>query len=113
MKDEINKKYNLYEVVKALRRRIYFVHPRSSFAAQVLRLPHAYEQEADFEDVICEYVDAINLIKKIRNKRKRDILFLKAKDFNNVQIAISLGISEQAVGQNLKWIEKFLIKIQE
>lgn len=68
---------------------------------------------AEFEDIICDYVDAVAVAKKIKNVNKRAILIYKALGYCNYEIAINLGISERTVNNLIKSTKIFLRKVRE
>ena len=119
MKDEVNKRYSLYDTIKALARYVHFTYVKSELftpsASQKAKHTREarYTREAGFENMICEYIDAVNIIRKIKNINKRAILLYTAMGYCNWEIAIDLGISEQAISKNIKWIGKFIKEIQE
>jgi len=92
-------------MIKAFSKRIHFTHPRS----KVIN-PNAASNEggAEFEDVICDYVDAVAIAKKIRNVSKRAILIYKAIGYYDWEIALNLGISERTVRRYTNWLKNFL-----
>ena len=98
----------LYEMIKAFSWRLHFSHPRSKIIN-----PNTISNEggAEFEDVICSYVDAVAVAKKIRNVSKRAILIYKAMGYDNWEIAIYLGISERTVNRLIKSIKIFCRKV--
>jgi len=61
--------------------------------------------------VICEYVDAIAIAKKIKNGRKRAVLIYKALGYSNWEIALELEISERTIDNLVKSIKIFLRKV--
>ena len=95
-------------MIKAFSKRFHFTHPRS----KVIN-PNAVFNEggAEFEDIICNYVDAVAIAKKIKNVSKKAILIYKAMGYNNWEIAINLGISERTVDNLIKSIKIFLRKV--
>lgn len=87
-------KYNLYNIIKAISRYIYFTHPKSK-----LINPNQVSNDggAEFEDVVCQYIDAMKIANRIRNRHKRAVLIYKALDYCDFEIALNLGISERTV----------------
>jgi len=69
------------------------------------------KEGAEFEEVICDYVDAVAIAKKIKNARKRAVLIHKALGYSNWEIAINLGVSERTIGNYIKSIKEFLLKV--
>ena len=69
------------------------------------------KEGAEFEDVICEYVDAVAIAGKIKNARKRAVLIYKALGYSNWEIALELGISERTISNMLKDVKEFLRKV--
>lgn len=67
--------------------------------------------DADFENVVCAYVDALNEIERIRNRNKRYCLVYDALGYLEYQIAEILSISPAAVCKNLRWLKRFFSKV--
>ncbi len=63
---------------------------------------------AGFEDIICEWVDVLELIKSIKNVRKRKIIAYKAMGYANWEIAKKLGIAERNIDKHIHTIKKYL-----
>ncbi len=61
--------------------------------------------------MICNYVDAVAVVKRIKNINKRAILIYKALGYCNWEIAVNLGISERTVNNYVKSIKEFLRKV--
>ena len=105
--------------MKVLTRRIHFTYVRSNLftpsAKLIAKLTREGRgvREAGFENTICEFIDVANLIRKIKNINKKAILIYRAMGFDNWYIAKELGISDQAVSKNIKWMGEFFKKIQE
>ena len=94
-------------MIKAFTKRLHFVHPKSG----IINIDQISKLEgAEFEDVICNYVDAIVIAKRIKNVDKRAVLIYKAIGYCNWEIAIILGISERTVNNLVKGIKIFLHK---
>jgi len=68
-------------------------------------------EAADFEDVICDYVDALVIVKKIRNISKKVIIIYKVLGFDNWEIAEELGISERTIDRLIKSLKIFCRKV--
>jgi len=62
---------------------------------------------ADFENVVCAYVDALNEIGRVRNRNKRLCLIYDALGYEQYMIAGILHIAQQAVSKNLRWLKRF------
>lgn len=63
--------------------------------------------DADFENIVCEYIDALDEIKRIKNRNKRYCLVYRALGYEEWQIASTLRMSISAVSQNLSWLKRF------
>jgi len=63
--------------------------------------------EADFEDIIINWVDALADIKKIKSQTKKLCLFYVSLGYTQYQIAEILQISRSAVYQNIRWLKRF------
>ena len=68
-------------------------------------------EAADFEDVICDYVDALTIVKKIRNISKKVIIIYKVMGYDNWEIAEELGISERTIDRLIKSLKIFCRKV--
>ena len=67
--------------------------------------------DADFEEIICAYVDACNEIKRVKNRNKRYCLVYDALGYFERQIADELNIAQQAVSKNIRWLKRFFKKV--
>jgi DNA-binding transcriptional ArsR family regulator len=65
---------------------------------------------ADFENIVCEYIDALEEIKRIKNKNKRYCLVYRALGYQEWQIASTLQINQSTVSRHLKWLKSFFRK---
>ena len=65
---------------------------------------------ANFEDIICEYVRALEELKRVRNLNKRACVYYDAIGYNQDQIAWELHIAQQTVSRHLIWLKKFFAK---
>lgn len=101
--------YDYQDVVKAVVRKISMVSPKSSKISYSLVMSNSYE--AGFEDIICGWVDALELLRGIKNIKKKQIIGYKAMGYNNWEIAEILGVSEQAIKQNIARIKKYFKNI--
>jgi len=64
--------------------------------------------------VICDYVDTLVIVNRIRNISKRAIIFYKVMGYDNYDIAREkLGVSERTVNNLIKSIKIFLRKVEE
>lgn len=66
--------------------------------------------DADFEKTVCDWVDALNEIKRIRNRNKRYCLVYDALGYFERQIADELHIAQQTVSKHIKWLKRFFSK---
>ncbi len=99
--------YKFKDIVAAIARRFYIESSKS-----LLTLKQWLELEGvNFENVMCEYVDAINIIKSIKNINKRAIIMYRAMGYCNWEIAIFLGISERTVDRLIRSIKIFCRKV--
>lgn len=95
-----------YEITKAIRIKLEYV-PAS---AQEYQQDVNYNSDvfsADFEDIICNYVDAINEVKRIKNKNKRWCLLYDVLDYEQDMIAEILRVNQSLVSRNIKWLKRF------
>lgn len=83
----------------------YFTHPRGK---SITSNKGGGQEEAEFEDVICGYVDALAIAKKIKNVRKRAVIVYKALGYCDFEIALNLGISERTIRRYTSWIKEIL-----
>jgi len=67
--------------------------------------------DAGFEDTVCEFIDALNEIKRIKNRNKRLCLVYDALGYLEYQIAETLRISQQAVSKNIRWLKRFFSNV--
>jgi len=61
--------------------------------------------------VICNYVDAVTIVKKIKNVGKRAIIIYKVIGYDDWEIAIFLGVSDRTVDNYIKSIKLFLRQV--
>lgn len=71
----------------------------------------AMENNADFEEVVCNYIDALNEIKRVHNRNKRWCIVYDSLGYEEYMIAETLRISQSAVSQNIKWLKRFFSKV--
>ena len=71
---------------------------------------HTQNTDAGFENIICEYVDAIEVIGRIKSVRKRSIIAYRAMGYCNWEIAEIIGIAERNVDKHLASIKNILEK---
>jgi len=64
-------------------------------------------EAANFEDVICNYVDVVTIAKKIKNVRKRAVIIYKVLGYYDWEIAKYLGISERTIRRYINWLKIF------
>jgi hypothetical protein len=67
--------------------------------------------DADFEDVICNWIDALNEIKRVKNRNKRYCLVYDALGYEQFMIADELHMAQQAVSKNIRWLKRFFKKV--
>ena len=100
--------YDFYEVVKAVVKKVSMVNPgRSNLSKNKV---YASQQEAGFEDIICGWVDVLELVSGIKSVRKKQIIGYKAMGYDYWEIAEILGKSEGAIKQYVYRIKKYLEK---
>jgi len=63
--------------------------------------------------VVCNYVDAITIAKRIKNVSKRAIIVYKVLGYDEWEIAINLGISERTVRRLTKSLKLFCPKVEK
>ncbi len=71
---------------------------------------HVQTTDGGFEDIICEYVDALEVIKRIKSVRKRVIIAYRAMGYCNWEIAEMLRLSEKMIDKHLAQIKNILKK---
>ena len=69
---------------------------------------HIQTTDGGFENTICEYLDALMAIKRIKSVRKRVIIAYRAMGYCNWEIAEILGIAEQNVDKHIAQIKNIL-----
>ena len=94
------------EIKEAIKNRLEYV-PASSQELHDDLVMGGYSTNADFEDIMCEYVDACNEIKRLKNTKKRQIISYKAMGYMDWEIADKLKISERMVRKHTASIKKF------
>jgi len=67
--------------------------------------------DADFEETVCNYIDALNEIKRVRNRNKRFCLIYDALGYEGYMTAEILRVSPAAVSRNLRWLKRFFKKV--
>jgi len=98
------------EIIQALRNYSELVEASSQkFEGDIIS--GSENTDADFEDAVCAYVDAINEIKRIRNRNKRYCLVYDALGYEQFMIAGILHIAQQAVSKNIRWLKRFFKKV--
>lgn len=65
---------------------------------------------AKFEDIICEHIQALGELKRVRNLNKRACIYYTAIGYNQDLIASELHIAQQTVSRHLIWLKKFFEK---
>jgi len=98
-----------YEIIKALSARFHLVHPKSKIIDIVKGVTN---REAGFENIICNYADAVAIINKIKNPDKEAILNYKALGYSNKEIAFNLGISQRTLDRLINSIKIFCRKVE-
>jgi DNA-binding NarL/FixJ family response regulator len=74
---------------------------------------HPQSTDAGFENTICEYLDALKVVSRIKSVRKRSIIAYRAMGYCNWEIAEILGIAERNVDKHLSTIKNILKKGSE
>jgi len=70
----------------------------------------ASSEEADFEDIVIEYVDSVRLLSRV-STTKQAIIIYKAFGYPNWEIVEILGLSERTISNLIKSIKIFLHKV--
>jgi hypothetical protein len=97
-----------YEITKAIRMKLEYVHAAAGEKDAdniTFNVPDIYK--SNFEDIICNYVDAINEIKRLKNVRKRLIIFYKAIGYMDWQVSEFLHIGERKIRYHISWLKRF------
>ncbi len=97
---------NYNEITKAIKNRLEYV-PAASQELQDDLIMGGYQTESDFEDIMCEYVDAMDCIKGL-DSRKKQIIGYKAMGYFNWMIAEKLKCSERTVERDLAYLNRRL-----
>ena len=103
---EVNIDY--YEIRKAIRDYELFLYSIGGFDTD--GKSKLSKISANFEDIICDYIQAIEELKKVRNCTKRACAYYDAIGYLQRQIADELHINQSTVSRNLGWLEKFFSK---
>jgi DNA-binding NarL/FixJ family response regulator len=69
---------------------------------------HVQSTDGGFENTICEYLDALKVVSRIKSVRKRSIIAYRAMGYCNWEIAEILGIAEQNVDKHIAQIKNIL-----
>jgi hypothetical protein len=99
---------NYYEITKAIRMKLEYVHAAAGEKDAdniTFNIPDVYKSR--FEDIVCDYVDAVNEIKRVKNLNKRACMFYDAIGYEQWQTGEILKMSQQAVSNNIKWLKRF------
>lgn len=102
------KHYDYFNTLKAITKKIHMVIPQRSnlsFASA-----HVQSTDAGFENIICEYVDTLKVISRIKSVRKKSIIAYKAMGYYNWEIAEIMRLSESMVDKHLAQIKNILKK---
>ena len=67
-------------------------------------------RSAKFENIVCEHIQALGELSKVRNLNKRACVYYTAIGYNQDLTASELHITQQAVSKNLKWLKNFFGK---
>ncbi len=119
--------YNYYQVVKAVVRRLQLVEVQRAMLSlgrmletsgekksKLNKRSHvynaAYNTEGGFEDTICGYVDVWELVKSIKNVRKRRIIAYKAMGYMDWEIAKKMKLSERMIRYETKSLKNHFLK---
>ncbi len=98
------------EIIQALRNYSELVEaPSQKFGGDIVS--GSENTDAGFEEIICNWVDAQNEIRRVRNRNKRYCLVYDALGYLEYQIAEILSISPAAVCKNLRWLKRFFSKV--
>ncbi|MHB1334504.1 MAG: hypothetical protein ACYCXQ_00920 [Candidatus Humimicrobiaceae bacterium] len=98
------------EIIAALRNYSELVEAGSQkFEGDIVSGPE--NTDADFEDAVCAYVDALNEIKRVRNRNKRYCLVYDALGYEQFMIAEVLRMNQSTVCRNIKWLKIFFNKV--
>ena len=69
-----------------------------------------YNTENGFEDVVCEWVDVLEFVSRIKSVRKRSIIAYRAIGYCNWEIAEIMRLSEKMIDKHLAQIKNILKK---
>jgi DNA-binding NarL/FixJ family response regulator len=71
---------------------------------------HVQSTDGGFENTICEYLDALKVVSRIKSVRKRSIIAYRAMGYCNWEIAEIMRLSESMVDKHLAQIKNILKK---
>jgi DNA-binding NarL/FixJ family response regulator len=101
-----NKEVNIYNTLKAITKKMHMVLPQRSnlsFASA-----HVQSTDAGFENTICEYLDALKVISRIKSVRKKSIIAYKAMGYCNWEIAEIMRLSESNIDWHIAGMKNIL-----
>jgi len=99
---------NYYEIKKAITNYELYLLTLGGFRGEDATITPF--STANFENIVCDYLEALKELKRVRNLNKRACLYYNAIGYNTYQIADKLNITHQAVSANLWWLKNFFGK---
>lgn len=99
---------NYYEIRQAIRN--YALYAYSLGGASTTERVMTTVEAAGFERIVNDYVDALEVLDRVRNENKKLCVYYDAIGYNTYQTADVLHITHQAVSGNLKWLRNFFAK---
>jgi len=101
-----------YRVIRGLAGKLHMVHPSGGKYVKI-GFGKKFKPPGGYEDIICEYADAMRVIKKIKDKDKRLIIFYKAMGYQDWEIAEILKKSERTIRRYTASIKEFLEDLEK
>jgi len=98
----------LYEIIKAIRNYELYLLSIGGFDTE--GKPKLSRFSTNFEDIICEYVCAMEELKRVKSFNKRACVYYGAIGYLQWQIADKLHINQSTVSRNLSWLKNFFKK---
>jgi hypothetical protein len=101
-----------YRVIKGLAGKLHMGNPASGSIAKI-DFVKKFKPPGGYENIICEYVDAMKIIKEIKDKDKRLVIFYKAMGYQDWEIAEKLKKSERTIRRYTASIKEFLEDLEK
>ena len=99
---------NYYEIRQAIKNYALYAYSLGGMSTND-RVMTSFEC-AGFERIVNDYVDAMEVLNRVRNENKKMCAYYDAIGYNQYQTAYQLHITQQAVSRNLRWLIDFFSK---